>query len=98
MKILILTLESDLAIAALAKSATAEKPCQVHTTKGPELFRRMAGMPARAVIGRQWSSTRRRSCSVSSLSSLAWSTRLMMAVSSWRSRTHLASVNDEVTT
>jgi hypothetical protein len=34
MKILILTLESDLAIAALAKSATAEKPCQVQTTKG----------------------------------------------------------------
>ncbi len=59
---------------------------------------RMAGMPARVVGGRQWSSTRRRSCSVSSLSSLAWSTRLTRAVSSWRSRTHLASVNDEVTT
>jgi hypothetical protein len=33
-----------------------------------------------------------------SLSSLAWSTRLTMAVSSWRSRMHLASVNEEVTT
>jgi hypothetical protein len=46
----------------------------------------------------QWSWTRMRSCSARSLSSLAWSTRLTMAASSWRSRMHLASVNDEVTT
>ena len=54
---------------------------------------RMAGMPAGEVGGRQG---RRRggACSVSGLSSLAWSTRLTRAVSSWRSRTHLASVND----
>ena len=49
-------------------------------------------------LGRQRSSTRRRSCSASSFSSLAWSTRLTTAASSWRSRMHLASVNEEVTT
>ena len=35
MKILTLSLESDLAIAALTNSATAENTGQVHTTKGP---------------------------------------------------------------
>ncbi len=65
-----------------------------------DLARRvLLGRERRPHPGREpHASTLNGSCSASSLSSRAWSTRETTAVLSWRSRMHLASVNVDVTT
>jgi hypothetical protein len=63
--------------------------------------RNMLPAPVPAAAGRMQTlnyapSTLNRSCSASSLSSRAWSMRLVTELASWRSRMHLASVNADV--